>query len=169
MKKLILIFALTLLGSIGARAQFFGVRGGLSAGAVSVGAEAAVSKQWSVEAAGYWSPMGVWWVQPAVKWWRYEHFVGPFFAAHPAYGRYSVGNKKWRYQGWFSGLGVSYGYSWLLARRWNLTAEGGVGVYYFRDEKRPRWPDDWAPMSVTHRRRIMLAPSKFEVSVNYLF
>ena len=32
-----------------------------------------------------------------------------------------------RYQGWYAGLGVAYGYSWLVSRHFNIEAELGVG------------------------------------------
>jgi hypothetical protein len=176
MRKFLIFAALVLLGTTGARAQFFAVKGGLSAGAVSIGAEVAVAKQWSVETAGYWNPVKTdrlsaraWWVQPAVRWWRYEHFVGHFVAAHPAYGRYDTGNAVWHRRGWLTGLGVSYGYTWIIARQWNLTAEGGIGVYYMSDRRADYVVDDWSPVAVVHARRVVLAPSKLEVALNFLF
>ena len=42
-----------------------------------------------------------------------------------------------RYQGWFLGAGLGYGYSWPLNERWNLEAEIGVGYSYTRYEKYP--------------------------------
>lgn len=174
-----MIFALVLLGCTGAKAQFFAVKAnalGLVTGTVNAGVEMSVAKQWSVELSGYWNPIQTdrfsaraWWVQPAVRWWRYEHFVGHFFAAHPAYGRYNVGNSVWHRRGWFTGLGFSYGYTWILTKRWNLTAEGGIGVYYMRDTKRLYKVDDWSPECISHYRRVVLAPSKLEVSFSYLF
>lgn len=171
--------AFVLLGSTGVRAQFFAVKTnalGFATGTINAGVEVAVSKQWSVELSGYWNPLKTdkfsaksWWVQPAVRWWLYEHFVGHFIAAHPAYGRYDVGNARWHRKGWITGFGVSYGYTWPLAKRWNLTAEGGIGVYYMQDREPPNVYDDWKPVAVAHSRRVVLAPSKLEVSFSYLF
>jgi hypothetical protein len=179
MKRLMIIAALLLCFGTGAKAQFYGIKAnalGLATGTINAGVEVAVEKQWSVELSGYWNPIKTdgfsaraWWVQPAVRYWRYEHFVGHFFAAHPAYGRYNVGNDKWYYKGWFTGLGVSYGYTWLLSKRWNLTAEAGLGLYYMSDTKRNYEYDDWSPICITHYRRVALMPSKLEVSFSYLF
>jgi hypothetical protein len=179
MRKILIIIALVLLGSTGARAQFFGVKTnalGLATGTVNAGVEVAVAKQWSVELSGYWNPVKTdkfsaraWWVQPAVRWWRYEHFVGHFVATHPAYGRYDTGNAVWHRRGWLTGFGVSYGYTWLLNNRWNFTAEGGLGVYYMSDRKENYEVDDWEPITVVHARRVILAPSKLELSFSYLF
>ena len=38
--------------------------------------------------------------------------------------------KDYRYQGWATGLGISYGYQWILGKRWNLEATVGVGYVY---------------------------------------
>ncbi len=175
MRKFLIITALVLLGSTGARAQFFAVKSnalGLAAGTVNAGVEVAVAKQWSVEVSGYWNPVEtdrfrskVWFVQPAV----YEHFAGHFVAVHPAYGRYDVGGDRFHRRGWLAGLGASYGYSWLLTKRWNFTAEGGIGLYYMRDRRDNYVTDDWSPVTIVHARRVMLAPSKLEVSFSYLF
>ncbi len=179
MKKLIIIAVMLLSFSLAARAQFYGVKAnalGWATGTVNAGVEMSVAKQWSVEVSGYWNPVKTeqfsaraWWVQPAARYWLYEHFVGHFFAAHPAYGQYDIGNDRWHYKGWLTGLGVSYGYTWILSKRWNLTAEGGIGLYYMRDTKRFYVIDDWSPERITHYRRIVLAPSKLEVSFSYLF
>ena len=179
MRKFLIITALVLLGGTGARAQFFSVKTnalGLATGTVNAGIEVAVAKQWSIEASGYWNPISTerfsakaWLVQPATRYWLYEHFVGHFFAAHPAYGMYDVGNGEWHYKGWLSGLGVSYGYTWILSRQWNLTAEGGIGFYYMQDTKRNYETSDWLPKVSSRYRRIVFAPSKLELSFSYLF
>jgi hypothetical protein len=179
MRKILIIAALVLSGGTGARAQFYGVKANalaLAAGTVNAGAEVSAGKQWSVEVSGYRNSVRTerfavraWWVQPAVRRWRYEHFVGPFLAAHPACGRYEVGNREWRRRGWLAGLGVSYGYVWLLSNRWNLTAEGGLGVYCMSDRRENNVTDDWSPVTVVHARRVVLAPSKLEVAFSYLF
>ncbi len=176
MKRFLIITALILLGIAGASAQFFAVKTnapGWVMGTVNAGVEVAVEKQWSLELSGYWNPVRTdrfsaqsWWVQPAVRWWMYEHFVGHFFAAHPACGRYDVGGDRFHRQGWLAGVGVSYGYAWIIAKRWNLTVEGGVGLYYMRDRY---VTDDWEPLRIVHARRGILAPSKVELSFSYLF
>lgn len=70
-----------------------------------------------------------------------DNFIG--FHAHG--GQYNIGGVKngisflgsdlsklsdYRYQGWFIGAGVAYGYAWILGRHWNLEAEIGVGYAY---------------------------------------
>ena len=43
--------------------------------------------------------------------------------------------KDSRYQGWFVGAGVAYGYAWILGRHWNLEAEIGIGYSYTRYDR----------------------------------
>ena len=180
MKRILIILAALVACSVtGAKAQFYGIKVntlGLATGTVNAGAEVSVAKQWSVELSGYWNPIKTdrfssrfWYVQPAARYWLYEHFVGHFVAAHPVYGRYRVGNDLWYYKGWLTGVGFSYGYTWILTKRWNLTAEGGIGFYYMRDRKRLHHIDPWQPECVTNYRRWIAAPSKLEVAFSYLF
>lgn len=180
MKKQLVILAVLIVCSVtGAKAQFYGVKVntlGTATGTVNAGFEVAVDKQWSLDISGYWNPVNTdkfssrfWYVQPGVRYWLYEHFVGHFAAAHLAYGQYNIGNDRWYYKGWLTGLGFSYGYTWILSKQWNLTAEAGLGIYYMRDRKRLYEYDDWSPICVTHYRRWVVAPSKLEISFTYLF
>lgn len=163
--KRCLIVLLALCALTVAKAQVYGVKTnalGWATGTLNAGVEMSVTKQWSIELSGYWNPIAKsWWVQPAVRYWLREHFAGHFFSAHPAYGWYNIDNRK----GLFSGLGVSYGYTWPLSGRWSFTAEGGLGVFYMRDTKRL----SETPECVTRSSRIVLAPSKVEVAFGYLF
>lgn len=79
-------------------------------------------------------------VMPEFRYWLCERFNGHFFGLHAAYGEYNVSNvripfrpastKDHRYQGWAVGVGISYGYSWIIGRRWNLEATVGLGYAY---------------------------------------
>ena len=100
-----------------------------------------------------------------------EALGGHFAGAHLMGGQYNVGGldfdfkflgtnlsslKDSRYEGWFVGAGVSYGYSWILNKHWNIEAELGIGWTYnrydvypctvcgrkIRSKRRPqlRWP-----------------------------
>ena len=43
--------------------------------------------------------------------------------------------EDYRYKGWFAGAGLSYGYSWILDRHWNLEATIGFGYNYVDFQK----------------------------------
>lgn len=91
-------------------------------------------------------------IQPEVRIWSNEPFNGHFFGLHIHYASYNVSGDHWllntfksissrsssnlkdyRLEGWLGGVGVSYGYHWILGRRWGLEATLGVGfasMYY---------------------------------------
>lgn len=88
-----------------------------------------------------------WLAQPEARYWLCNTFAGHFFAAHLIGGQYNFGHldlpfsflgsdfrnlKDKRYQGWFAGAGIAYGYSWILNRHWNIEAEIGIGWAYTR-------------------------------------
>jgi hypothetical protein len=85
-------------------------------------------------------------IQPEFRWWLCESFYGHFAGLHGMYGHYNVAGMKLpfkflpelktnRYQGDLYGVGVSYGYQWILSPRWNLEATLGVGYVRFEYEK----------------------------------
>lgn len=171
--------AVLLFTATAAKAQFYGVKINtlaLTTGTVNGGVEIAVGKQWSLDIPAYWNPINtdsfsskLWYVQPGVRWWMYEHFVGHFFAGHVAYGHYNVGDRDKYFKGWFTGLGVSYGYTWIIGRQWNLTAEGGLGLYFMRHKRKLRTIEDWSPECIRHTKRVAMLPSKLDVTFSYLF
>lgn len=87
-----------------------------------------------------------WLVQPEYRWWNCEKFNGSFWGAHIHGGQYSIANLKLpfgifpalkghRYEGFFLGGGVSFGYQWMLGKRWNLETSLGAGYTYFKYNK----------------------------------
>lgn len=83
-----------------------------------------------------------WMVQPEFRVWTCERFNGGFFGIHAFGGEMNIGGwdlpfglypnlKNHRYEGWFIGAGISYGYQWYLGPHWNLEATVGVGYLRF--------------------------------------
>ena len=79
-----------------------------------------------------------WLAQPEARYWFCNVFDGHFLGLHLHGGQYNVGNldipigrlkvfKDARYQGYYYGAGLSYGYQWILSRHWNLEASLGGG------------------------------------------
>ena len=79
-----------------------------------------------------------WLVQSELRYWLCERFNGHFVGVHLHGGMFNVGGlnvpfglfsdlEKYRYEGEFYGGGISYGYQWVLGKRWNLEAEIGIG------------------------------------------
>ena len=162
-----------------AAAQIFAVRANALAvcsATLNAGAEAALTDNWSLELSGYWNPvntaslsMNFHAVQLGGRYWFYESFVGHFLGQHLTYISYDLGSRTKRYKGHAYGLGVSYGYAWMLSKRWNVALEAGVGLYHTRDTRRDPTVSDWEDEYIYHNRRWTLAPTKLEVSFSYIF
>ena len=87
-----------------------------------------------------------WLVQPEFRYWLCERFNGHFFGVHLLGGEYNISKvklpfglardgKEHRYDGWYVGGGFSYGYQWMLARKWSIEATVGVGYVRFDYDK----------------------------------
>ena len=163
----------------GAAAQIFAVRADALAaltGTLHLGGEVSVADKWSVEASGYWNPvkssslsMNFHAVQLGGRYWFYESFVGHFLGQHLTYADYDLGSRTKRYKGNAYGLGVSYGYAWMLSKRWNIALEAGIGLFHTEDTRRDPTVSDWEDEYIYRYRRWTLAPTKLEVSFSYLF
>ena len=122
----------------------------------TLGVEVGLAPMWTAESDGTINNWAIndrrwkqWMVQPEIRYWFCQSFSGHFLAAHLIGGQYNFGNLKnnikflgtdfsqltdHRYQGWMAGVGIGYGYSWILSRHWNLEAEIGIGWIYTRSD-----------------------------------
>lgn len=118
----------------------------------NLGIELGLAPKWSADISGQINDWAVggrlwkqWLVQPELRYWFCRRFSGHFVGAHALGGQYNFGHvdlpftflgtnfselKDHRRQGWMGGLGVAYGYAWILDRHWNLEAEIGLGWIY---------------------------------------
>ncbi len=89
-----------------------------------------------------------WAAQPEFRYWFCDAFNGHFLGLHAHGGQFNLGGigipigklsvlKDNRYQGYFYGGGLSYGYQWILGRHWNLEASIGGGYARIVYEKFP--------------------------------
>ncbi len=88
-----------------------------------------------------------WLAQPELRYWVCRPFGGSFWGLHAHGGQFNVGGgvnflnleqlKKYRYEGWFIGGGISYGYQWIVSNRWSIEAEIGAGYAYISYDKYP--------------------------------
>lgn len=120
---------------------------------ISAGIEVGLAPQWSIDVSGNFNAWTMkndrrwkhYLVQPEVRYWLCDRFMGHFLALHLHGGQYNFGGIKnsinflgtnlsnlttHRYQGWFAGAGVGYGYAFVLGRHWNLELEAGIGYAY---------------------------------------
>lgn len=178
MKKIILLIVVSLAVWTHANAQFYSVKTNLLGWVTAnINAEAGVSihRNWSLHLPLNYNP----WVfpgnkrfqnitvQPGARYWFLESFSQSFMGFHSIYSRYHVGGiGKYRYDGWGAGLGVSYGYSKVLKKRWNIEFEAGAGLIW-TDYKKYLCRKCGAPQQ--DGKKLYLIPSKVSVALVYLF
>lgn len=125
---------------------------------INGGIEVGLAPRWSLDfSANYnnWTFSGGkrwknWFLQPEARYWLCDRFSGHFLGLHLHGGKYNVGGLDnginflgsdfsqlgdYRYQGWFAGAGVAYGYAFILGMHWNLELELGLGYAYTRFDK----------------------------------
>ena len=162
MKKLLLILSfIALFSAKESSAQEWALKSNLLYDAtttINLGFETALAEKWTFDLSGNWNPFQFednmkwkhWLIQPEFRYWTCRKFGGHFFAAHLLGGQYNFGNidglpnflgsdlsqpADHRYEGWYAGAGVGYGYAWMPGKHWNLEAEIGVGATYTNFEK----------------------------------
>ena len=155
LRMLLLSALLTMLAS-SVHAQDFAIKTNLlydATATVNLGFEAGIAPKWTLDVSANLNAWDMshnrkwkhWLLQPELRRWTCNRFIGHFFAVHALGGQFNFGNldndinllgsdlsklSDNRYEGWYIGAGVAYGYAWVLGRHWNLEAEIGVGYIY---------------------------------------
>ncbi|SRR5690554_285804 len=161
MKKFILLLAGCAALSLPLLSQTVGIKTNLAhwaAGATpNVGFEFALNRKYTLEVGGGYNKFSLfkedgkayhWIVQPEARYWFCETFNGHFIGLHALAGQFNIGGidipigrlakfKDYRYEGAAYGGGLSYGYQWPIARRWNFELNLGAGYVYLDYDKYP--------------------------------
>lgn len=158
---ILIIAAVALVAAQRTQAQDVGVKTNLAADIlanVNLGIETGLAPKWTLDLTGEFNGWTFshnrrwkhWLVMPEARYWLCDRFSGHFFGVEAHGGQYNIGGfdgrwnlfgtdarklKDTRYQGWFVGGGVTYGYAWILGRHWNLEAEIGIGYSYTRYDR----------------------------------
>ncbi len=161
MKRRLLLLIVGVFFCLGGFAQKIAVKTNLFYDAtttLNVGVEFSLAPKWTFDVSGNWNPWTFsnnrkwkhWLIQPEVRYWLCERFNGHFFGTHLLGGVYNFSNldmdfklfgtdfrqlKGHRYEGWMIGVGLVYGYHWMLSRRWSLEGVIGLGYVYTRADK----------------------------------
>lgn len=121
----------------------------------NIGAEISVGRKLTLDLTGGYNPWELgnnkkfkhWIAQSELRYWFCETFEGHFLGIHTQGGEFNIGrinlpglvfgsgSENYRYQGFFVGGGISYGYQWILSPRWNLEANIGIGYNYIKYDK----------------------------------
>ena len=132
----------------------------LSTATPNVGVEAAIGERWTVEIEGGYNPWTFdkeknmkakhWLVSPEFRYWFCNSFQGHFIGINGNYTQFNIGAlpvpvheafislnqtqeqdlEKSRVEGWAVGAGLTYGYAFPIARRWNIEFTAGFGYWY---------------------------------------
>lgn len=177
---------------LGSAAQTAGIKTNLLYDATlspNIGVEIGLAPKWTVDISGNFNGWSVgkrqwkhWFIQPEARYWLCERFGGHFLAAHAIAGEYNFGNlhnnfkflgsdfsrlSDKRYQGWAAGLGIGYGYSWILSRHWNIEAEIALGWIYTRYDEYPC--ANCGSKLKSNRPHNYVGPTKAAVNLIYIF
>lgn len=121
---------------------------------MNLGVEVGLSDRWTFDLSANYNPWMLnkemnrkikhYLIQPEARYWLCEKFNGHFFGLNTGFAQYNIGavkipfakdSDKYRYEGWATGVGLSYGYSIILAGRWNMEFTLGAGLIYTRYDK----------------------------------
>lgn len=109
------------------------------------------------------------------RYWPKKNMEGQFFGINANWAKYNIGGIKmpyfadaiyYRYDGWMSGVGLSYGYMFNLSRSWSFEANIGVGLSYTSYDKylHPVCGAYWGSY-----KNILFMPTKIGLSFVYKF
>lgn len=107
-------------------------------------------------------------ILPGVRYWLRESFRDPFVGFSVLASRYNIGNiwDKYRYDGWGLGAGLSFGWTYPMAPRWNFEWELGLAAFWANYDKSLCKTCGY---KFDHERKVYLIPHKISVNLIYLF
>ena len=126
----------------------------------NLGVEVAMGERWTFEVEGGYNPWTFnneknmkarhWLVSPEFRYWFCNSFQGHFIGINGNCTQFNIGAvpvpvqkafislndsteldlEKSRVEGWAVGAGLTYGYAFPIARRWNMEFTAGFGYWY---------------------------------------
>lgn len=169
-------------------AQVLAVKTNLLADAVlspNMSLELKLNSRFTFELSGHYHPFYTkssfhrwrhWLLQPEFRFWGCEPFFSHFWGIHILLGEYNIsdhrlpfglysGTRNERYEGFVAGIGISYGYQWILSPHWGIEAELGAG--YVRAEYN-RYRCVYCGEKTGSGYKHYLGPTKAAISLVYL-
>ena len=161
-----------------------------AAATINAGVEIGLAPKWTLDVSGNLNAWDMshgrkwkhWFVQPEARYWLCDRFMGHFLAVHAHGGQFNIGNLKNdisflstdfsklsdnRYQGWFAGAGIAYGYALPLGKHWNAEFEIGIGYAYSHYD---RFECEGCGQKVEEgKHHNYFGPTKAAISLVYLF
>lgn len=103
-------------------------------------------------------------LQPELRYWLMSPLAKHYVGLTAFYSSYDVGVKSRGYFGDSFAVGVTYGYNWILSRRWNFELCGGLGLIHYRMARYTLGEARQTP----NKARTMIMPVKLGVSFIYV-
>lgn len=167
------ILAIVLLGSLQAAAQSFALKSnaaGWVALVPNVGIDLILTETSSVDISVYQSICDSWikegqytGLQIGYRYWFSHQPMQDFFCGvtmTPALYDMKVCDRK--HEGNACPVGLNFGYSWPLGKRWSIEASYGVGAVYYNTRIH------WANGTTSRDRNVVIAPTNVGLSVSYI-
>ena len=107
-----------------------------------------------------------WSLMPEYRYWLKEPFRGHFFGVHALGGEFNIaGFRHHRYEGWYVGGGLTYGYAWHLSTHWNLEAAIGLGYVHAAYDK---YENEVCGDFLGRIHRNVVVPTKLALNIAYV-
>ena len=107
-----------------------------------------------------------WSLMPEYRHWLKEPFRGHFFGVHALGGEFNIaGFRDHRYEGWYVGGGLTYGYAWRLSDHWNMEAAIGVGYVHAAYDK---YEKEVCGDFLGRIHRNVVVPTKLALNIAYV-
>jgi len=146
---------------------------------LNLGLEVSLAPKWTLELPINYNPWSFpkdrklkhWGIQPEVRYWFCERFMGHFVGLHGIAAGYNVGGLKvfgindHRYEGNLYGGGISYGYQWILNKRWSIEATVGAGFVHLDHAK---YPCEKCAEKIDDYTKSWFGPTKAGISLIYI-
>lgn len=185
MKRTSLFFIMILVFGLWGYGQKFAVKTNAlywATATPNLGVELGIGKRMTIDISGGYNPFTFsdhrkwkhYLIEPEIRYWFCERFNGHFVGLHTGYMNYNVSKlpllyssdaRHYQYEGWLTGVGVSYGYQWILGGHWNLEAELGVGYIHTDYTK---YNTGKCGKCQSKYKQNYFAPTKAAISIIYL-
>lgn len=191
MKRLIIVIV-SMLIALNVSAQKIALKTNLiydASTTLNLGAEFKVGTKSTIDLSGDFNPwtfsdnmkMKHILVQPEYRYWFCNTFEGSYIGVHAHYSMFNLSRMvPWtfdnpaiasknmlrsRYEGWLAGFGFSYGYHWILSRRWSIEGTLGLGYAYINYDK---YPCAKCGRRIKSDDRHYVGPTKVALSLIYI-
>lgn len=103
-------------------------------------------------------------LQPELRYWFQNLLTKHYIGITAFYSTYDAGYKDKAYFGDSYAAGLTYGYNWILSRRWNFEVNAGVGAIHYRLARYTPGTEHPEP----NESKWMIAPVKLGISFVYI-